>query len=78
MKVAEIQKSIIDQIRTLEDPQLLKAIQSLIAASKTEEKYQLNEEQKKSVEISRKQIENGEYKDQKEFMTEVRSWLKEK
>ncbi len=78
MNVALTQKLIIDKVKSLEDPFLLEAIESLLSFSVNKEKFKLTDEQKKKIEDSRSQFLNGEYSDQNAYFSELRLWLKEK
>lgn len=71
MNITLNQKTIIDQIKTLNDS-------SVLILNNQQGKYQLTDSQKESVKISREQIRSGEFSNQKEYFTDLRSWLKEK
>jgi hypothetical protein len=78
MDVSITQKSIIDKVKTLNDPDLLEAIDSLLSNSLKRNKVRLSDEQKESITKGRDQIESGDFNSQKDFFSELREWLKEK
>lgn len=78
MDVTITQKSIIDKVKTLNDPELLEAIDSLLSNSLKRKKVKLTDDQKESITNGRKQIQSGEFNSQKDFFSDLRSWLKEK
>jgi len=78
MDVSITQKSIIDKVKTLNDPELLEAIDSLLSNSLKRKKVKLSDDQKESIIKGRKQIQYGDFNSQKDFFSDLRSWLKEK
>ena len=78
MDVSITQKSIIDKVKALNDPELLEAIDSLLSNSLKRKKVKLSDDQKESIIKGRKQIQYGDFNSQKDFFSDLRSWLKEK
>ncbi|QOI97158.1 MAG: hypothetical protein HRU69_06485 [Flammeovirgaceae bacterium] len=50
----------------------------LIKISAEEELFPLTSQQKKSIEISRKELKKGLYKENKQVLSSLRSWVKRK
>lgn len=78
MDVSITQKSIIDKIKSLNDPDLLEAIDSLLSNSLKRNKVNLSCEQRESITKGRNQIQSGDFNSQKDFFSDLRTWLKEK
>lgn len=74
---AQIKNSLISRIQASNDLNFLKALQTLFDTSE-ETLYELNEEQKRSIEISREQIKNGQYHTNEDVISEMREWLSKK
>lgn len=73
----QLKKSLISRIKSSEDLHLLQALQTLFDRSE-QSLYELNEEQKKSIQVGRQEILNGDFKEHGEVMTEMKAWLKNK
>jgi ABC-type lipoprotein export system ATPase subunit len=59
---------------------LLKGLEDLnvISITKSEKPFELSAGQKKSIAISRKQIEKGQFRPNDKVMKDLKQWLKEK
>lgn len=59
---------------------LLKGLEDLnvISITKSEKPFVLSEGHKKSIAISRKQIEKGQFRPHEKVMKDLKQWLKEK
>ena len=73
----QLKNNLITRIRTSEDINLLKALQTILDNSE-QSLVELNEQQIKSIEISREQIEKGEYKKHEIVISELKEWLEKK
>jgi predicted transcriptional regulator len=67
---------LVSKINQLEDQKVLNQIKKIV--DKQETVYQLSDFLKEKIEISRKQIENGEFYTQEEVDLEIEKWLNEK
>jgi len=74
---AQIKDSLITRIKNSDDLNFLKALQTIFDTSE-QSPYPLNEEQIKSIEISREQIIAGEFKTNERVMSEMKEWLSKK
>lgn len=54
------------------------ASRKLIKIAEEEELFPLTAQQKKSIEVSRKELKKGLYKDNKQVLSELRVWAKRK
>ena len=70
----QIKDNLISRIRSSNDLNFLKAIQTIFDSSE-QELFKLTETQSKSIEMSRKQIENGKFVENKEVVAEIKGWL---
>ena len=76
MNTIELQQKIISEIKNTSDDKLLKAIVRLLQLGSGElEVYQLNEVQKKSIEVAREQIKHGNFLTDDEANQEIEEWL---
>ena len=66
---------LVSKINQLEDQKVLNQIKKIV--DKQETVYQLSDFLKGKIEISRKQIENGEFLTQEELDLEIEKWLNE-
>lgn len=73
----EIKSKLISRIQKSNDLDLLRTLQSIFDSS-DQELYPLSDEQKKSIEESRKQIQNGEVISHESVVSEAREWLSKK
>jgi len=71
---AQIKDSLITRIKNSDDLNFLKALQTIFDTSE-QSLYPLNDEQIKSIEISREQIKNGKFKTNDQVMSEMKEWL---
>jgi hypothetical protein len=78
METVVTQDSIINKIKTVNDPFVLQLIDSLLMSTTQKKQYELNESQKTSIAISREQIKNGDFTSQEDFFKELREWTKNK
>ncbi|MEP6803114.1 MAG: hypothetical protein ABI892_01220 [Flavobacterium sp.] len=74
---AQIKKNLISRIKDSKDLNFLNALQTIFDASE-QELYELSNDQKKSIESSRVEIENGNFHKNEEVISEMREWLKKK
>jgi len=74
---AQIKESLITRIKNSDDINFLKALQTIFDTSE-QSLYPLNEEQIKSIEISREQIKAGNFKTNERVMSEMKEWLSKK
>lgn len=73
----QIKNNLISRIKDSTDINFLKALQTLFDSSE-QSLFELSNEQKDVIELSRTQIKAGEVKTNEEVISEMRSWLKEK
>lgn len=73
----EIKNKLISRIQKSNDLDLLRTLQSIFDSS-DQELYPLSDIQKKSIEESRKQIQNGEVLSHESVVSEAREWLSKK
>lgn len=74
---AQIKDSLIARIKNSDDLNFLKALQTIFDTSE-QSLYPLNDEQIKSIEISREQIKAGNFKTNERVMSEMKEWLSKK
>ena len=73
----QIKNNLITRIRDSKDLNFIRAIQTIFDTAE-QELFQLNNAQNKSIEISRAEIRNGDYANNKQVITDMKQWLKEK
>ena len=73
----QLKNNLISRIRTSKDITFLKALQTIFDNSE-QSLFELNEQQIKSIEISREQIKKGEYKKHGKVISEIKEWLEKK
>lgn len=71
----QLKNNLISRIQNSKDLNFLKALQTIFDTSE-QALYDLDENQKKSIDISRNQILNGDFKEQTQVITELQQWLK--
>lgn len=74
---AKLKDSLISRIKSSKNLDFLKAIQVLLDTSE-QELYTLNESQKKAIEASRREIEQGETITNEEVLSNAKKWLAKK
>lgn len=74
---AQIKENLISRIKDSKDMNFLKALQTIFDSSE-QGLYELNLEQKSSIEISRNQIKNGKFHKNEDVISEMKEWLKRK
>jgi hypothetical protein len=74
---AQIKKNLISRIKDSQDLNFLNALQTIFDASE-QELFELSNDQKKTIENSRIEIENGNFHKNEEVISEMREWLKKK
>ena len=70
-----LKNNLISRIQNSDDLEFLNALQVIFDGSE-KELYKLNKLQEKSIEISRNQIKNGNFKENSEVLKEAKEWLK--
>ncbi len=73
----QLKNNLISRIKNSTDIQFLKALQTIFDSSE-QSLFKLNEEQEKSIQISKEQIANGEYIENSALMLNLKEWLKKK
>ena len=73
--IIQLKSSLISRIQNSKDLNFLKALQTIFEASDTS-LYKLTKEQKETLDISRKQIANGDYIENGKAISEMKTWLK--
>lgn len=71
---SQLKDDLINKIKATNDVSFLKALQTIIDAS-IKDPYQLSQHQLNAVAESRAQLENGDYVENEDFMSEVEQWL---
>ncbi len=71
----QIKNNLISRIKSSEDLNFLHALQTIFDTSE-QSLYELNEQQMKSIEIGREEIQRGDFKEHGQVMTEMKEWLK--
>lgn len=74
---AQIKKNLISRIKDSTDLNFLNALQTIFDASE-QELYELSNNQKRAIESSRMEIQNGNFHKNEEVISEMREWLKKK
>jgi len=73
----QLKNNLISRIKNSNDLNFLRALQTIFDSSE-QSLYELNEQQKKSLEIGREDIQNDDFKEHGKVMNEMREWLKNK
>ena len=73
----QIKNNLISRITDSNDLVFLRALQTIFDSSE-QSLFELNEAQEKSIEISRDQINKGDFKEHEQVMSDLKSWLKNK
>ncbi|MEQ9165029.1 MAG: hypothetical protein RLO12_02130 [Fulvivirga sp.] len=73
----QLKKNLISRIKSSKDLNFLRALQTIFDSSE-QSLYELNEQQKKSIDTGREDIKNGASKEHELVMTEMKEWLKSK
>jgi len=74
---AQIKNSLIERIKQSENLDFLKAVQTIFDTS-GEKIYELNEQEKESIAVSYKQIEENNVQANEEVISEMKAWLRNK
>lgn len=77
MNYSELQNNIIRRILNIKDITLLQKIQELLLKQNTPDIYYLSELEKQIIQISKKQIDNGNYFTNEEVFEKTDKWLEE-
>jgi len=77
MNYSELQNNIIRRILNIKDITLLQKIQELLLKQNTPDIYYLSELEKQIIQISKKQIDNGDYFTNEEVFEKTDKWLEE-
>lgn len=70
-----LKNNLISRIKNSTDIKFLKALQTIFD-SLEQELFELNAEQNETIEISRKQIAEGKFKNHDQVITDMKQWLK--
>ena len=73
----QIKNNLISRIKNSNDLNFLKAMQTIFDSAE-QELFKLNEFHKKSIEISRAEIKNGEFVKNSRVISETKNWLKKR
>jgi len=73
----QIKNNLISRIRNSKDLTFLRALQTIFDTSE-QELYQLNNAQSESINMSRDEIQNGNYIENSKAISDIREWLKKK
>ena len=73
----QIKNNLISRITDSNDLVFLRALQTIFDSSE-QSLFELNEAQEKSIEISRGQINKGDFKEHERVMSDLKSWLENK
>lgn len=71
---AQIKKNLISRIQNSNDINFLRALQTIIDSSE-EELIQLTQEQQSSIEMGRNEINNGDFIENDQLISELKEWL---
>ena len=71
----QLKNNLISRIQNSKDLKFLEAIQTIFDTSE-QALFELNENQRKSIEIGRNQINNGDFKENTQVLSDLRKWLK--
>jgi len=71
----QLKNNLISRIQNSKDLNFLKAIQTIFDTSE-QALFELNEKQQKSIEIGKNQINNGDFKENTQVLSDLRKWLK--
>ena len=70
-----IKNNLISRIKSSNDLKFLRALQTIFDSSE-QELFELTSEQQTSIEVSRQEILEGNFKNNGQVMSETREWLK--
>ena len=73
----QLKNNLISRIRDSKDLQFLKALQTIFDSSE-QALFELNDKQKESIQISRDEINIGDYKEHCQVTSDLRKWLAKK
>ena len=71
----QLRNNLISRIQNSNDINFLQALQTIFDSSE-QSLFEINEQQKKSIQVGRKEINEGEFKEHKQVMSEMKEWLK--
>jgi hypothetical protein len=71
----QLKNNLISRIKNSKDLNFLKAIQTIFDTSE-QALFELNKEQQESIEIGRKQIKDGDFKENDQVLSDLKKWLK--
>lgn len=74
---SQIKNSLIARIKSSNDLDFLKALQTIFDCSE-QGLYELSEEQKEAIAEGREQIKRGEFEENDKVISEMREWLRKK
>ncbi|MGX1024239.1 hypothetical protein [Flavobacterium sp. CS20] len=77
MSDSELKLNIINSITSTNDSDMLKEIEGLIRFQSEQKPFLIDTEAKKSIKISREQIEQNEVVSNADVQSEIKEWLKE-
>ena len=73
----QIKNNLISRIKNSKDLNFLKALQTIFDSAE-QELYQLNTLQKESIEMSRTEIEKGDFIENAKAISDIKEWLEKK
>lgn len=73
----QLKNNLISRIKSSKDIEFLRALQTIFDSSE-QSLFELNEQQKKSIETAREEIQKGDFKEHGQVMTEMKEWLRKK
>ncbi len=71
----QLKNNLISRIQNSNDLNFLRALQTIFDSSE-QSLFEINEQQEESIQIGRKEIKEGKFKEHKQVMSEMKEWLK--
>lgn len=77
MTTIQLRTTLVKKINSIQDIEFLKALSVIIDTSQIRQQaFQLNDSQKKSIQVSRDEMRNGKYISHKDVIKKQDKWLK--
>jgi len=73
----QLKNDLISRIKSSKDLNFLRALQTIFDSSE-QSLFELNKQQKESIQLGRDEIAKGEFKEHKKVMSELKEWLEKK